>query len=196
MDLFNTIAGLLTLAAVFSYLNHRYIGMPVSIGVTLISLVLSVSLIALDFLGVELAERFQVMLAQIDFSETLLQGMLSFLLFAGALHININQLMARKWFIGLLATVGVLISTFLVAGMTWLLLGWLGIGLSFVYCLLFGALISPTDPIAVLGILKTAGAPKSLEMNIAGESLFNDGVGDVIFLVEMGFAVRSEEHTS
>jgi len=188
MELFNIIAILLTLAAVFSYINHQYIGLPVSIGVTLMALVMSLGLIVLDAAGVGLAERIQIVLGQINFSDTLLQGMLSFLLFAGALHINVNQLMARKWVIGVLASVGVLLSTFLVAGMSWVLLGWLGLSLPFIYCVLFGALISPTDPIAVLGILKTAGAPKSLEMNIAGESLFNDGVGVVVFLVVMEFA--------
>ncbi len=108
--------------------------------------------------------------------------MLSFLLFAGALHINLNDLAERKWSIGSLASVGVLLSTFLVGSAAWWLLGALGIGMPYLYCLLFGALISPTDPIAVLGLLKTAGAPKSLETKIAGESLFNDGVGIVVFL--------------
>ncbi|MFQ5992652.1 MAG: cation:proton antiporter, partial [Nitrospiraceae bacterium] len=128
------------------------------------------------------------LLRNIDFDKTLLHGMLSFLLFAGALHIDINDLIERKWSIGSLATVGTILSTFLVGTVTWFVLGWLGIGLSYMYCLLFGALISPTDPIAVLGILKTAGAPKSLEMNITGESLFNDGVGIVVFLVMLEVA--------
>ena len=119
-----------------------------------------------------------MLLGSINFDKTLLHGMLSFLLFAGALHINIDDLMERKWSIGSLATFGTLMSTFLVGTLTWWVLGWFGLEMSYIYCLLFGALISPTDPIAVLGIMKTARAPKSLEMKIAGESLFNDGVGE------------------
>ena len=188
MDLFNIIAILITLTAVFSYLNHRFIGLPVTIGVMLIALVLSLALNLLDTVGFDIKDYAAVLLGSIDFNKTLLHGMLSFLLFAGALHINIQDLMERKWSIGLLATVGTLISTFLVGTATYLVLKTLQFDLSFVYCLLFGALISPTDPIAVLGILKTCRAPKSLEIKIAGESLFNDGVGVVIFLVILEIA--------
>jgi len=118
---------------------------------------------------------------------------LSFLLFAGALHVNLNDLAKQKWAIVSLATLGVLLSTFIIGGLSWLVLNWLGIGLPLIYCLLFGALISPTDPIAVLGILKTAHAPKSLEIKIAGESLFNDGVAVVVFIVLFGIATGGEE---
>jgi len=182
MELLNIFALLLALTAVFSYLNHRFIGLPVSIGVMLIALLLSVLLNVLGLLGLGLDRQAATWLGAIEFEETLLHGMLSFLLFAGALHINVNDLRDRKWSISLLASVGVLISTFLVGTAAWWLLGALGIGMPYIYCLLFGALISPTDPIAVLGLLKTAGAPKSLEIKIAGESLFNDGVGIVVFL--------------
>ena len=195
MDLFTILAVLITLTAVFSYLNHRYIGLPTTIGVMLIALVMSLALILLDAFGLALREQADVLLRSIDFDEALLQGMLSFLLFAGALHVNINDLFERKWTIGSLATLGVLASTFLIGTMTWLVLGWLGVPMGFVYCLLFGALISPTDPIAVLGILKTAGAPKSLETKITGESLFNDGVGVVIFLIILEIATGSGEVT-
>jgi CPA1 family monovalent cation:H+ antiporter len=122
-------------------------------------------------------------LGGIDFNKALLHGMLSFLLFAGALHIKLEDLSGQKWVVALLATAGVMASMFLVGGLSWLLLKALGIPIPFIHCLLFGALISPTDPVAVLGILKTAGIPKSLEIKIAGESLFNDGIGVVVFLI-------------
>lgn len=188
MDLFNILAILITLTAVFSYMNFRYIGLPVTIGVMVIALSMSLMLILLGSFGLGLKPQAEVLLHNIDFDRTLLHGMLSFLLFAGALHVDINDLMELKWSIGALATVGTLVSTFLVGTLTWLVLGWVGIGLSFLYCMLFGALISPTDPIAVLGVLKSAGAPKSLEMRITGESLFNDGVGIVVFLVILEMA--------
>ncbi|MFQ5846662.1 MAG: cation:proton antiporter [Candidatus Methylomirabilales bacterium] len=193
MDLFSILAILITLAAAFSYINFRYIGLPITIGVMVIALAMSLTLNLLGWFGFGLQEQAETLLRSIDFDKTVLQGMLSFLLFAGALHININDLMEWKWSIGSLATVGTLISAFLVGTLMWVVLGWFGIVLSYAYCLLFGALISPTDPIAVLGILKTARVPKSLEMRIAGESLFNDGVGIVLFLVILELATGSHE---
>jgi CPA1 family monovalent cation:H+ antiporter len=132
-------------------------------------------------------------LKSVDFGQTLLQGMLSFLLFAGALHINLNDLAKQKWVITILAVVGVLISTFVFDTAIYLMLAWLSLKLSYAWCLLFGALISPTDPIAVLGVLKSAKVPKSLEIQIAGESLFNDGIGVVVFLVLYEIAVRGDQ---
>ncbi len=193
MDLFNIVAILITLAAVFSYINHRYIGLPVTIGVMLIALAMSLMLNLLGWFGLGVEQQAVIWLASIDFDKTLLHGMLSFLLFAGALHIDINDLAERKWTIGTLATVGTLLSSLLVGVLTWWVLGWVGIEMSFIYCLLFGSLISPTDPIAVLGILKTAKAPKSLETKITGESLFNDGVGIVVFLVFLEIATGTHE---
>jgi CPA1 family monovalent cation:H+ antiporter len=183
MDIVHVFAILITVTAVLSYINLRYVGLPVSIGVMVIALGLSLLLNALSWGGFQLEAPVRNFLQQIDFDKTLLQGMLSFLLFAGALHININDLAQQKGSIGVLATVGTLLSFFLVGTLTWAVLGWFGLNLSYLYCLLFGALISPTDPIAVLGILKSAGVPKSLETKIAGESLFNDGVGIVLFLI-------------
>ncbi|MBW2147761.1 MAG: sodium:proton antiporter [Deltaproteobacteria bacterium] len=183
MDLFNILAILITLTALFSYINYQYIGLPVTIGVMLIALSLSLALNALGALGLGLEKKAEILLRSIDFDKTLLQGLLSFLLFAGALHININDLLKRKWIIGSLSTVGTLLSIFLVGTLTWLVLEWFKVDMSYVYCLLFGALISPTDPISVLGILKSAGAPKNLEIQIAGESLFNDGIGVVAFFI-------------
>ena len=178
-----TIAVLITLAAVFSYINHRWLGLPTSIGVMLIGLVASLVLIVAGRYVPGLEQWARGLLNGIDFNKTVMEGMLGFLLFAGALHVNLNDLAKQKAVIGLLATVGVVTSTFLVGGLMWFIFGLVGIEMPFIYCLLFGALISPTDPIAVLSILKTLGVPKSLETKIAGESLFNDGVGVVVFLV-------------
>lgn len=193
MDLFNIVAILITLTALFSYINHRYIGLPVTIGVMLIALSLSLLLNFLGAFGFGLKQHAEMLLGSIQFDKTLLHGMLSFLLFAGALHININDLVERKWSIGSLATFGTIMSSFLVGTLTWWLLIRFGLEISYSYCLLFGALISPTDPIAVLGILKTVRVPKSLRMKIAGESLFNDGVGVVVFLVILEIATGTHE---
>lgn len=194
MNILNIAAILITIAAVFSYLNHRYIKLPSAIGLMLIALCMSLGLIALGKLGLtDIAHQARALVGAIDFNQTLMQGMLSFLLFAGALHVDLNDLAKQKWVIASLATVGVVLSTFIVGGLTWLLLDFLGIPIPFIYCLLFGALISPTDPIAVLGILKHAGATKSLETKITGESLFNDGVGIVVFVVLLGIASGEQE---
>lgn len=193
MEFLNLSAILITLSALFSYINHRFIGLPTTIGVMLIALLLSLLLILIGELG---AARFENMaerlLRGVDFDVTLMHGMLSFLLFAGALHINLADLRQQKWVITILATVGVILSTMIVGVLTWIVLGWLGIGIPFIFCLLFGALISPTDPIAVLATLKCVGIAKSLETKIAGESLFNDGVGVVVFLVIAGLAMDPE----
>ena len=184
------IIGLLTtLTAVFSYVNHRYIKLPTTIGVMLIALIMSLVLIGLGEVGLLTIEgKVENLLQGIDFYEVLMHGMLSLLLFAGAMHIDLSELAARKWPIGILATVGTLSSTFLVGGASWWLFDLVGLSVPFIYCLLFGALISPTDPIAVLGILKSANAPKDLEIKIAGESLFNDGVAVVVFTILLGIA--------
>ena len=195
MKLFNVLAILVTLAAGFSYFNHRYIRLPNTIGLMLISLLVSLGLIALGFLGLGLEEDARLLLENIDFDETLLHGMLSFLLFAGALHVNLGDLAKQKWFIGTLATLGVVGSTFIVGFISWWLLSAMGLALPLIYCLLFGALISPTDPISVMGILKKAGVPDSLETKITGESLFNDGVAVVVFLVFLEIAKGAHEIT-
>jgi CPA1 family monovalent cation:H+ antiporter len=195
MELFDILAILLSLTAGFAYLNHRFIGLPVTIGVMVIALLASLLLQMIDLLGFHLGDYAEHWLGTIDFNETLLHGMLSYLLFAGALHVKLGDLQDQKWIIGLLATVGIVISTFLVGAITWWVLSLLEVPLPFIMCLVFGALISPTDPIAVLGILKNAGAPKSLEVKITGESLFNDGVGVVIFLLLAEIATGTYEPT-
>ncbi|MCB1127576.1 MAG: cation:proton antiporter, partial [Verrucomicrobiae bacterium] len=188
MTLLEIVALLITLAALFSYLNFRFIKLPTTIGVMLMALVFSLVLLGVGRFRPELATTATTWLQRFEFDDALLQGMLSFLLFAGALHINLEDLAKQKGVITALALGGVALSTFLFGTAIWWLLGWLGLTLSYAWCLLFGALISPTDPIAVMGILKSAGAPKSLETKIAGESLFNDGVGVVLFLVILGIA--------
>jgi len=194
MNALNLASILITISALFSFINYRYIKLPTTIGLMLIALVFSLLLLLAGKLGfADFELQAEALLSSIDFNQTLMQGMLSFLLFAGALHINLNDLAKQKWVISSLATVGILTSTFIVGGASYFLLNQLGIELSFIYCLLFGALISPTDPIAVMGILKSANAPKSLETKIAGESLFNDGVAVVVFIVLLGIATGGHE---
>ena len=155
---------------------------------------LSLALVGLDAIGVASAVRDyeESLLRSIDFTDVLLQGMLSLLLFAGALQVDLRGLRAMRWQIGMLAVFGTLLSTLVVGFALWWVLPWAGLGLPLIYCLLFGALISPTDPIAVMGILKSAGAPRQLELVIAGESLFNDGVGVVVFSLLLGMLVSGE----
>ena len=177
----------LSITALLTYVNHRFIGLPTTIGVMVISMLLSIGAIFLGFLGFDDLIDYEVsLLDQLDFTEVLLDGMLSMLLFAGALHVNVSDLRRYKLPIGILACVGTLLSTVIIAGALYFLLPLLGFELGFIWCLLFGALISPTDPIAVMGILQSAGAPKSIETVIAGESLFNDGIGVVIFVLLLG----------
>ncbi len=186
----------LVLTALLSYLNHRFIGLPTTIGVMGIALLLSFTLFGLEKLGFGALHDYEVsLLASVDFSELLMQGMLSLLLFAGALHVDLSELKTYRWQIGILAVFGTLASTLLVGFGLWAILPYLGIALPLSYCLIFGALISPTDPIAVMGILKSAGAPKSLEVVIAGESLFNDGIGVVVFTLILAMVTSGETPT-
>lgn len=177
----------LSITALLSYVNHRFIGLPTTIGVMVISIILSMVAIFLGFLGFDQLIDYEIsLLNQLDFTEVLLDGMLSMLLFAGALHVNISDLKRYRLPIGILACVGTVVSAVLIATALYFMLPLLGFGLPYIWCLLFGALISPTDPIAVMGILSSAGAPKSIETVIAGESLFNDGLGVVIFVLLLG----------
>ncbi len=191
--MFDLVVLCLVVTAVMAYINRRFIGLPDTIGVMTVALVLSFSLIGLNALGVTLLyDRTQSLLASINFSELLMQGMLSLLLFAGALHVDLSELRAYRWQVGILAVFGTLLSTVIVGYSLFFILPWLGLGLDLTWCMVFGALISPTDPIAVTGILRSAGAPKNLELVISGESLFNDGVGVVMFVVLLQAAVGGQ----
>jgi len=179
---------LLVLTAGFSYANHRFLKWPTTIGVMALALALSLGVIGLDACGIAgPREEERAILARISFSEVLMEGMLSILLFAGAFHMNLGNLMRLVRPITALAIVGTALSTLLVGFGCWWLMGVFGVDLPLIYCLLFGALISPTDPIAVLGVLRSAQVPADIEATIAGESLINDGVGVVLFalLLEM-----------
>jgi CPA1 family monovalent cation:H+ antiporter len=182
MSLFVIITILIVLSALFGYINVRFLKMPNTIGLMVITILFTLAVLAISLFDETLLEKEKELISQIDFETVLLDIMLSFLLFAGALHTNFQQLKIQRKPIFTFATLGTITSTFLVGVFTFYLLKLVGIPVDFIYCLLFGALISPTDPIAVLGILKQAGAPKKLETKIVGESLFNDGVGVVIFL--------------
>ena len=195
MTIFDIAAVLIGLSAFFGFLNHRYLHLPHTIGLVIIALISSLMIVLFDLLvpSVHIGQLVSDMFAQIDFHEALMNGMLSFLLFAGALHVNLGDLADRKWAISLMATIGVLISTFLVGGLLWWTMALFGLSIPFVWALVFGALISPTDPVAVLSIMKTVDVPKSLETKIAGESLFNDGVGVVVFTIVLAIAVGGEQ---
>jgi CPA1 family monovalent cation:H+ antiporter len=185
---------LVVLAAALGYLNYRLIGLPHTIGLMVMGAAASLGVLAVDALlpGAGLGEAARGFLAGIDFHAALMEGMLSFLLFAGALHVDLGHLLARRWAVLAMATVGVVVST-LVAGLGFKLLAVaFGIELPLLWCLVFGALISPTDPVAVLGILKSARVPPSLEAKVAGESLFNDGVGVVVFSILLAAALGAE----
>jgi len=188
MDAFHVIALLLTLTALFGYLNDRFIHLHPSIGVMLIALLLSLGLIVLGHLGLPvrpLAVRF---MQNVEFDTALLRWMLGFLLFGGALMVDLDQLLRHRAIITLLSTLGTIASMFIVAAAVYPLMRLLGIALPWLDCLLFGALISPTDPVAIVGFIKSAKAPKSIETIVAAESLFNDGVGVVLFLTLLDLA--------
>jgi len=183
MTLFDVVAILMTLAAFFGYINHRWLRLEPTVGLLVISLAASLGVLVLHWVlpGLEIVEKVRAVAVGIDFNEALMHGMLGFLLFAGALHVDLDQFLARKGTIATLATLGLLMSTVIVGYLSWLVFNALGLAISFLACLVFGSLISPTDPIAVMGTLKNLNAPKDLEAKIAGESLFNDGVAVVVF---------------
>ena len=189
MTFFQIAAILVTLSAVFAYINYRFVHLPMTIGTMLVAMLGSLVLLGVGKFVPIVHDFAAYLLGHVNFDQTLMHGMLAFLLFAGALQIDLSNLSQQKGAVLLLATVGVLVSTFIVGGVSYYLLSSLGLGIDFIYCMLFGALISPTDPVAVMSIARSAGAKTSLETKIAGESLFNDGVGVVIFvlLVEVAF---------
>lgn len=182
MDYFIIASILVFVSAIFGYINVKFLKLPNTIGLMLITIVFTLAVFGISYFDATLLDAERYIISQIDFKYLLLDVMLSFLLFAGALHTNFEQLKIQRWPILAFSTMGVLVSTFLVGTIMFYVVQAFGLQVDFIYCLLFGSLISPTDPIAVLGILKQAGAPKNLETKIVGESLFNDGVGVVVFL--------------
>lgn len=196
MDLFTIASILVLISALFGYMNTRFLKLPNTIGLTVITITFTLVVFALSYLDPRLLTAERYVISQIDFKSVLLDHMLGFMLFAGALHTDLNKLNEQKWPVVVFSTFGVLVSTFLIGGATYYLLPMLGLQVGLLPCLLFGALISPTDPIAVLGILKKAGAPKKLEIKIVGESLFNDGVGVVVFLTLYSLATGTEADIS
>ncbi len=182
MAIFDVLAVLMILAAIFGWINARYARLPITVAVMAMGLALSLALVGLSLVYPSVKGDAERLLATIDFDQLLLHGVLGFLLFAGSLQVDFGDLREHRTSIGVLAVVGTLVSTGIVAAICWLTTRALGLSLAPVHCLLFGALISPTDPVAVLGMLKSLQAPRDLEVQIAGESLFNDCVGVVLFV--------------
>jgi len=188
MELYYSFSVLIVLSAIFSYINERFLKLPSTIGIMVIALLVSLGLILTDKIFPHTFQEFSTFISSVDFTEVLMGAMLNFLLFAGAIHIRLSDLKEQKAPVMIFSTVSVIISTFAVGFMLFYILQWLNMGIPLIQCLLFGALISPTDPIAVLGILKQAGVPKSLETKVAGESLFNDGIAVVVFIIMLKLA--------
>jgi CPA1 family monovalent cation:H+ antiporter len=186
MNFFNIVAILIVISALFAYINFRFIKLPSVIGVMFVSMLVSFGMILADRLGLGIAREGEYLLENINFKDALMVWMLGFLLFAGALHVELNALHEQKWNVLVFSTVGVILSTMGIGTVMYFVLRWIGISMGYLYCLLFGALISPTDPVAVMDLLKVAGASKPVETAIAGESLFNDGIGVVIFTILYG----------
>ena len=182
MTLFHSFSLILVIAALFAYLNIRYLKLTSSISLMLLGVLLSFVMFIIGAITPSFSVMVTDILNTIDFAHLLLEFMLSFLLFAGALHADGNMMKKSKWSIASFATLGVILSTFIVGTLLYYLLQLLNLPGSYTICLLFGALISPTDPLAVLDILRKSHMPKSLEIKITGESLLNDGMGVVMFL--------------
>lgn len=196
MATYHIISLLVFLTAVFAYVNDKLIKWPPTIGIMIIALLFSILIAISGYLFPQISSQVVLLVSNINFEQVLMKIMLSFLLFAGALHIDAKKLRRQKWPVIVLATVSTFISTFLVSVMAWYVFKLFGLQMPFICCLLFGGLISPTDPISVMGILKKAGIPKTLELKIAGESLFNDGVGVVVFLTILEVATNGTDKFS
>ncbi len=184
---------ILVCVSIFGFLNHRYLKLPLTVGLVIIALVTGLGVMFLDIIlpSVGVSETLKTWLNEIDFNTTLMNGMLSFLLFAGALHVDLNSLMKAKIHVSVLATVGVMISTLINGTCFYYFAQLFGFNIEYLYCLIFGVIVSPTDPVAVMALLKRLKVPKRLEAMIGGESLFNDGVAVVIFSVLLTIAFGS-----
>ncbi|MEO9257637.1 MAG: cation:proton antiporter, partial [Crocinitomicaceae bacterium] len=182
MELYYVLSALIVLSSLFSYINARFIKMPSTVGVMMIAMIVSIALVIFGNLVPETQSRLTSFVKSINLHDLLMGAMLNFLLFAGALHIRINDLKEQRFAIIIFSSVSVVLSTFVVGILLYIILILFSFPVSFIECLIFGALISPTDPIAVLGVLKNAKVPRSIEIKVAGESLFNDGVAVVLFI--------------
>lgn len=193
MELYYSFSVLIVLAALFSYVNLRFLKLPATIGIMLIALLVSVAIRTLgdSYFPATTRDLF-ALFNSLDFNEILMGAMLNFLLFAGAMHVKIRDLKSQAYIIATYASISVVISAFIISGLLYYIAPLLGIQLPYIYCLLFGTLISPTDPIVVMGVLKQAKVPKSIETKITGESLFNDGVAVVMFAVILQIAINPD----
>ena len=191
MTPFDFFAILLTLSAVFGVVNHRTLRLPNTVGVLVISLLVTLVMLAADpFIpAYDLQAISRRLLGTINLPQTLLNSVLAFLLFAGALQVDLGQLWARKLSVAALALVGTLLAVALFGGSMWLVFPLLGPAVPLVWCIVLGAILAPTDPVSVVGMLRRIGLPGPLQAVFAGESLFNDGVGVVVFGVALGVAV-------
>lgn len=189
--LFQTISVLVATTAVFSWLNHRTLRLPSNVALLIMGLVTALSLLGLElaFPSQKIPQHLKSALGEIDFYKTVMHGMLAFLLFAGAVTMEWRQLRSRAPMIAILATAGVIVTALLVAVVSWLVSQALNLPITFGWCFVFGALIAPTDPVAALATLKAVSLPRSLETEISGEALFNDGVAIVVFTVALQFAM-------
>ena len=196
MSIFSIGAILVGLSALFGFINHRFLHLPHTIGLVVIALLASLSIIGLNLIvpSAQIGQRVTDVLRQIDFNETLMHGMLSFLMFAGALHADFSAIKTSRLTIGVMAVFGTLISTFVIGASMWFLLGFFEFKFPFVWALVFGALISPTDPVAVLSLFKPVAIPDTMQAKMGGESLFIDGVGVVLFTVVLAIALADEGH--
>ncbi len=192
MELYYSFSILIVLTALFSYINERYVKLPYTIGIMLMAMLASIALVVTGSIFPELFLEFSEFIAELDFTEILMGAMLNFLLFAGAIHVRLKDLKEQRAPVIVFSTISVIISTFVVGGILFYIFPVFGLQIPFIQCLVFGALISPTDPIAVMGILKRAGVRKSLETKVAGESLFNDGVAVVVFVVLLQIATGGD----
>jgi len=196
MGIYNIITLIIVLTATFGYINHRFIKLPRTVGIMIISLIASLTVVGIGIVSPEFFVKTTETISLIDFQTVLLKIMLSFLLFAAAIQVDSKKLKKERTSIITFATIGVVISTFVIGSLLFLVTSLFGLSVNYLYCLLFGALISPTDPIAVVGILKKAKIPQSLETRISGESLFNDGVGVVLFITFLEVAQMGVQNTS
>lgn len=198
MSLLEILALLLTLSALFGFINHRFLKLPHTIGLMVMAILASGIIVIIDYIVPQyhISTNIKSTLLQIDFHDVVMNGMLSVLLFAGAVHVDLSDLRERKYPIALMASLGLLISTFFIGTAVYYILQFVGLGIPYIWALLFGALISPTDPVAVLAILKSVNIPRQLKAKITGESLFNDGIGVVVFVILLGLAVPTAGHSA